>query len=102
MNKLPLALAAALFLVPAASAQRTRTPEAPPPTLRALADEVSEARLRATVERLVSFGTRHTLSARDNPTRGIGAALNWTEAEFRRLSTECGGCLEIARPSDTV
>jgi hypothetical protein len=73
-----------------------------PPTPRALADQVSEERLRATVERLVGFGTRHTLSVRDHPTRGIGAALNWTEAEFRRLSRACGGCLTIARPSDTV
>ena len=59
-------------------------------------------RLRATVERLVGFGTRHTLSVRDHPTRGIGAALNWTEAEFRRISRACGGCLTIVRPSDTV
>src|SRR4030095_13877528 len=104
MNKLPFALAAALFLIPAATAQRTRAPEpgAPPASLRAIADEVSEERLRATVERLVGFGTRHTLSARDNPTRGIGAALNWAESEFRRFSQECGGCLEIVRPSDTV
>jgi Zn-dependent M28 family amino/carboxypeptidase len=74
----------------------------PPPPLRAIADEVSEAQLRATVERLVGFGTRHTLSVRDHPTRGIGAALNWTESEFRRMSRACGGCLTIVRPSDTV
>ena len=73
-----------------------------PPPLRAIADQVSEPALRATVERLVGFGTRHTLSIRDHPTRGIGAALNWTESEFRRLSRACGGCLTIARPSDTV
>jgi hypothetical protein len=74
----------------------------PQPPLGALADQVSEQALRATVERLVAFGTRHTLSVRDHPTRGIGAALSWTEAEFRRLSRECGGCLRIVRPSDTV
>ena len=59
-------------------------PRPRPTPLRAIADQVSEQRLRATVERLVGFGTRHTLSARDHPTRGIGAALNWTEREFRR------------------
>jgi acetylornithine deacetylase/succinyl-diaminopimelate desuccinylase-like protein len=91
-----LLLAAALCAAAPAAAQ------APAPPLRALADQVSEPALRTTVERLVGFGTRHTLSARDHPTRGIGAALNWTEAEFRRLSRECGGCLTIARPSDTV
>ena len=87
-----------ILLAAAASAQ-----PAPPPTpLRTIADQVSEQRLRATVERLVGFGTRHTLSVRDNPTRGIGAALNWAESEFRQMSRACGGCLTIVRPSDTV
>ena len=89
---LPLAALAAASAAPALA-----QPDSP---LRALADQVSEERLRATVERLVGFGTRHTLSARDHPTRGIGAALNWTEAEFRRIARACGGCLRIVRPSD--
>ena len=38
------------------------------------APEADAARLRADVEKLVSFGTRHTLSSPDHPTRGIGAA----------------------------
>ena len=71
-------------------------------SLRTIAGQVSEPALRATVARLVAFGTRHTLSVRDNPTRGIGAALNWTEGEFRRISQGCGGCLAIVRPSDRV
>ena len=87
----------------AAACRRSRLrPACHPPPLRALADQVSEQALRATVARLVAFGTRHTLSVRDNPTRGIGAALNWTEGEFRRISQGCGGCLTIVRPSDTV
>jgi len=102
-------LAAALsatIAVGSADAQRSRrTPAAaaqPPAPLTALADDVSERELHATVERLVSFGTRHTLSSQDHPTRGIGAALNWTEGRFREFSRACGGCLTIARPSDTV
>jgi Zn-dependent M28 family amino/carboxypeptidase len=105
MKKLLLIAALGAAAFPAFSQPR-RTP-APAPTsapapLRAIANEVSEANLRATVERLVGFGTRHTLSVRDHPTRGIGAALNWTESEFRRFSRDCGGCLTIVRPSDTV
>jgi len=105
----PLLFAAALsaaIACTAADAQRARRaaapPARPPAPLTVMADEVSEQALRATVERLVSFGTRHTLSSQDHPTRGIGAALNWTEAEFRRFSRACGGCLEIVRPSDVV
>ena len=105
MKQLLLAAAAALSLASAADAQRrpARTAEpAPPATLNALADQVSEQQLRATVERLVSFGTRHTLSSRDHPTRGIGAALRWTEQEFGRYSAACGNCLQVVRTGDTV
>ncbi|HTU12837.1 MAG TPA: M28 family peptidase [Allosphingosinicella sp.] len=91
------------LLLAAASAQQP-TPSAPPPPtpLRTIAEGVSEQRLRDIVQRLVGFGTRHTLSPRGSSTRGIGAALDWTQAEFERISRECGGCLVIARPSDTV
>jgi hypothetical protein len=96
-----LLILAALAAAPALSQSRQAAPPIPPP-LRALADEVSEENLRATVERLVGFGTRHTLSARDHPTRGIGAALTWTEAQFREYSRACGGCLQVVRTGDTV
>lgn len=81
---------------------------APAPTpkidrdLRAMVQPVSEARLRADIARLVSFGTRHTLSSQTHPTRGIGASLRWTEAEFAKIGRACGNCLTIAKPSDTV
>ena len=60
--------------------------------------EVSEARLRADVAKLVSFGTRHTLSSQTDKKRGIGAARRWAEAEMRRTSKACGNCLTIALP----
>jgi len=66
------------------------------------ATAVSEARLRADVERMVAFGTRHTLSSQDHPTRGIGASLRWGASEFEKASADCGGCLELATPEDTV
>lgn len=64
--------------------------------------DVSEERLRADIDTLVGFGTRNTLSVQDHPTRGIGAARRWAEAEFRRISQECGGCLEIALPERII
>lgn len=60
--------------------------------------EVSEARMRADIEALVGFGTRHTLSSQTDPKRGIGAARTWAEGEFRRTAKACGGCLSIALP----
>jgi acetylornithine deacetylase/succinyl-diaminopimelate desuccinylase-like protein len=100
MKTLLFAAAALAASSSIASAQPVRRNAQAP--LTEIAGEVSEAALRATVERLVSFGTRHTLSARDHPTRGIGAALNWTESEFRRFSRACGNCLQMVRTGDTV
>src|SRR3982750_2231920 len=77
----------------------------PPPStdarLRAIVAPVSQAQLRHTIETLVSFGTRHTLSSQTDPKRGIGAALNWAEAGFNRSSAACGNCLTVARTSET-
>ena len=84
-----LVLAAALAAVPASAQSDPAT-------------AVSEQRLRSDVEALVGFGTRHTLSSQDDPTRGIGAARRWGEAQFRQVSEACGGCLEIVLPERMV
>jgi hypothetical protein len=67
------------------------TPAAP----AAAQDRPDPARLKASVEKLVSFGTRHTLSDPDHPSRGIGAARRWAAAELSRLGDACG-CIEVA------
>jgi len=59
----------------------------------------SAEHIRQTIEKLVSFHTRHTLSV-NNPgaadsDKGIVAARNWIKSEFERYSAECGGCLEV-------
>ncbi|MFZ3007411.1 MAG: M28 family peptidase [Phenylobacterium sp.] len=73
----------------------------PQPELVQIAKEVQQSRLHATVAKLVSFGTRHTLSDRKSETRGIGAAERWTAAEFEAISKACGGCLTVAVPKQT-
>jgi hypothetical protein len=59
----------------------------------------SQARLRATVTKLVGFGTRHSLSSATDPVRGIGAARGWVAGEFAALSRACGGCIATERLS---
>ena len=68
----------------------------------ALVTEVSAERIRADVETLVGFGTRHTLSETASETRGIGAARRWIEQEFLRISEACDGCLQVFTVSDTI
>jgi len=59
-------------------------------------------RIEADIRKLVGFGTRHTLSETESDTRGIGAARRWIADEYRKISEECGGCLEVLMISDTV
>jgi hypothetical protein len=51
-----------------------------------LLESVSEERLTAILRKLGGFETRHTLSAPDSPTRGIGAAREWILAEMKAAS----------------
>jgi hypothetical protein len=56
--------------------------------LRSIVQPVSGAQMKRTVEKLVSFGTRHTLSSQTDPRRGIGAAVRWAEAEMKRFGLQ--------------
>jgi Peptidase family M28 len=90
-------------LVFAGSAQ-SQNPEAhPDPQIAAALRQISAEQIRANIEKLVSFGTRSTLSAQDDASiakgRGIGAAREWIRAKFERYSNECGGCLDVKTDS---
>ncbi|WP_445784505.1 M20/M25/M40 family metallo-hydrolase [Sphingorhabdus sp.] len=56
--------------------------------------DAKPGRLKANVEKLVSFGTRHTLSSATDPKRGIGAARKWAQSEFEKIAKACNGCLK--------
>jgi Zn-dependent M28 family amino/carboxypeptidase len=99
---IPCLLAFLLTLSGAALAQTTAAYPHDQADLHALASAPDEAQLRATITALVGFGTRHTLSDTTSPTRGIGAARRWVKSRFESISRECGGCLQIVTPSQTV
>jgi hypothetical protein len=71
--------------------------EKPNAEIQKMLKEVSAKRIEADIRKLVSFGTRNTLSEQNNPTRGIGAARDWIFAEFQKISTDCGNCLEVEK-----
>ena len=100
MRTLPLALAG--LLLAGATAAGAQTPVAEHPLLHRLAAEVRPERMRADIQTMVDFGTRHTLSETRSETRGIGAARRWVQREFEAISSDCGGCLTVVTPSDTV
>ena len=59
-------------------------------------DQVQADRIEKDIRKLVSFGTRHTMSETESDARGIGAARRWIKSEFEKISEECGGCLEVS------
>src|ERR1051325_625520 len=56
------------------------------PQVRKIVDEVSEARIKAIIEKLVRFGTRKFMSNQDDPVRGVGAARQWILNEMKSYS----------------
>jgi Zn-dependent M28 family amino/carboxypeptidase len=93
--RIVLSLAAALLSATAAQAQPLGGVQ---PLLREVAAAVSPARQKATIEKLVSFGTRHTGSDTKSDKRGIGAARRWIASEFQAASKDCGGRLQVETP----
>jgi len=75
------------------------------PRIAAALTEISAQRIQANIAKLVSFGTRLTLSAQDPAAiasgRGIGAAREWLKSQFELYSKDCGGCLEVKTDSFT-
>ncbi len=60
-----------------------------------IVNAVSADRIQGDIEKLVAFGTRHTLSDTVSQTRGIGAARRWIKSEFTKISKDCEDCLEV-------
>jgi hypothetical protein len=63
--------------------------------LRRILREIDRARLQSTVQKLVGFGTRHTLSSQTDPVRGIGAATKWVYDTLSGYAAASGGRLTV-------
>jgi hypothetical protein len=74
-------------------------PQGVDPHIAEAIKQVSADRIQQTIEKLVSFGNRSTISPQDEASvkagKGVGAARDWIESEFERYSKDCGGCLEV-------
>lgn len=66
-----------------------------PPSAKDLLPAITPEACRAIDTKLVSFGTRHTLSDTKSQTRGVGAARLWIKSELESYNTG-GGKLEVA------
>jgi Zn-dependent M28 family amino/carboxypeptidase len=62
-----------------------------------LVREIDARNIERSIRKLVSFGTRNTLSAQDDPNRGIGAARDWLFSEFSKAAESAGGRMTVEK-----
>jgi hypothetical protein len=92
-------LSTTLAMTLTAAAANAQVSQAVDPAIAAAVKSISATNVRTDDEKLVSFGTRSTLSAQDQASiaagHGIGAAREWLKSQLEAYSKECGGCLEV-------
>lgn len=71
-------------------------------TVAAMLDEISADSLKSYIQKMVSFGTRHTLSSQTNPKRGIGAARNYVLGKFKECEKNAAGRLSSFIDTTTI
>ena len=82
-------LLAALLLSPVLFSQTT----VDDPEIKKMILEIKADKLESIVRKLVSFGTRHSVSDTKSDLRGVGAAQRWIKSEFDKHAKESGGRL---------
>src|SRR3569832_508486 len=93
-------LAANMALVAAQTRQPAR--RMAPVRNRAISNfvrEIDARNIEATIRKLVSFGTRNTLSEQNDPKRGIGAARYWLYAEILKAAEASNGRMTVEKQS---
>ncbi|WP_394845970.1 M28 family metallopeptidase [Pendulispora brunnea] len=84
-----------LQIAETAAAESALAIERVPQDVRQMLREMDDANVERTIRRLVAFGSRNTLSAQDDPTRGIGAARDWLKAQFEAIAATSGGRMTV-------
>ncbi|USP79233.1 hypothetical protein yc1106_06507 [Curvularia clavata] len=63
--------------------------------LQDIISQISRDNIEATIRKLASFGTRHTLSSQTDPNRGIGAARTWLTEKFQEAADASEGRMTV-------
>jgi hypothetical protein len=82
-----------------AAARGVAVPQQFDKDLRAMLREIDPDRIKAIILKLVSFGTRHTLSSQTDPVRGIGAATEWVFGQMQAIAATSSGRMTVQKQS---
>ena len=63
--------------------------------IKQMVEQVSTKNLEELVRKMVSFGTRHTLSSTTSKKEGIGAASEWVKSEFEKYAQASDGRMKV-------
>jgi hypothetical protein len=91
----PLRFALPLAVLCSLSIDAEAKDPAPNPLITKIAGEISKDRIESHIRKLVSFGTRNTLSDAVSETRGIGAARRWIKSELDKCAKASDGRLKV-------
>ncbi len=95
-------LLAAIMCFSAAAQTKQPARRSAPVRNRAISNivrEIDARNIEATIRKLVSFGTRSTLSEQNDPKRGIGAARDWLYDEFLKAAAASNGRMTVEKQS---
>jgi len=93
---------ATLSIIMFCSVVKAQTTITRDPIIEKMVIEVSKDSLEAYIKKMVSFGTRNTLSSQSDPKRGIGAARNWVLYKFNEFAKQSGGRLTATIDTTTL
>lgn len=96
MRKLSISL---LLLPMFLMAQKTITRDV---EIQKYTQEVSSDSLKSHINKLVGFGTRHTMSSTTDSKRGIGAARSWVLKKFKDYAKNTDGRMEVLLLNQTL
>jgi Zn-dependent M28 family amino/carboxypeptidase len=72
------------------------------PEIEQMVKQVSPDSLRSYISKMVSFGTRSTLSTVSDKSRGIGAAREWVVSKFKEFARESNGRMTAFVDTTTI
>ncbi|MDB5196534.1 MAG: peptidase [Flaviaesturariibacter sp.] len=72
------------------------------PEIESMVKEISSDSLKSYINRMVTFGTRNTLSTTTDKKKGIGAAREWVVQRFNEFGKNSGGRLTAFADTTTL
>jgi hypothetical protein len=99
MKQFSLFVFVCLFLVNGINAQTTIQRD---PDIEKMVTAISPDSLKAYILKMVSFGTRHTMSTVTDPKQGIGAAREWVVTKFKEFAKNSNGRMTAVVDTTTL